>query len=125
MTDARARAISASSGGGPKAVAVAEDAVSKSLRSLFAVAENYPTLRAVESFTALQEQLDATEDKIEYARRYYNTAARDYNSSVQSFPGLLIAGPLKFHTVEFFQTPETDRDAPQVSFTSRPTSPAA
>ena len=80
----------------------AENALSGALRSLFAVAENYPQLRAVESFLQLQETLTATEDKIEYARRYYNTSARDYNIALQTFPRDLIAGPFGFKAVAFF-----------------------
>ena len=89
---------------------------SGALRSLFAVAENYPQLRAVESFLQLQETLTATEDKIEYARRYYNTSARDYNIALQTFPRNLIAGPFGFKAVAFFATDEEDRAVPQVSF---------
>ena len=83
---------------------------------LFAVAENYPQLRAVESFLQLQETLTATEDKIEYARRYYNTSARDYNIALQTFPRNLIAGPFGFKAVAFFAADEEDRAVPQVSF---------
>ena len=83
---------------------------------MFAVAENYPTLRAVESFVALQEQLTATEDKLEYARRYYNTSARDYNTAIQSFPGTLIAGSFHFTSVSFFEAEATARDVPEVDF---------
>ena len=86
VTNARAAAVAAGETGDPTKVAAAENALSGTLRSLFAVAENYPQLRAVESFLQLQETLTATEDKIEYARRYYNTSARDYNTALQSFP---------------------------------------
>lgn len=123
VTASRASAISAGASATPGAVASAEDGLSRSLRSLFAVAENYPALRAQEGFLALQEQLAATEDKLEYARRYYNGSARDYNTAVQSLPRSLLAGPLGFHTVEFFQTAEADRETPVVDFvnTARPT----
>ena len=80
------------------------------------MAENYPQLRAVESFKQLQETLTATEDKIEYARRYYNTSARDYNIALQSFPRNVIAGPFGFKAVAFFATDEEERAVPQVSF---------
>jgi LemA protein len=86
------------------------------LHSLFAVAENYPQLRAVESFLQLQETLTATEDKIEYARRYYNTSARDYNIALQTFPRNMIAGPFGFTAVAFFAADEEDRAVPEVSF---------
>ena len=116
VTQARANAVAAGATGDPDQIAPAENALSGALRSLFAVAENYPQLRAVESFMQLQETLTATEDKIEYARRYYNTSARDYNIALQTFPRNLIAGPFGFKAVAFFATDEEDRAVPQVSF---------
>jgi LemA protein len=116
VTKARADAVAAGATGDPAKVAPAEDALSGALRSLFAVAENYPQLRAVESFVQLQETLTATEDKIEYARRYYNTSARDYNIALQSFPRNLIAGSFGFTAVAFFATDEAERAVPEVSF---------
>ncbi len=119
VTQARASAISAGATGDPTQIAPAETALSGALRSLFAVAENYPQLRAVESFRQLQETLTATEDKIEYARRYYNTSARDYNIALQTFPRNLIAGPFGFKPVGFFAAGEDDRAVPQVNFSGR------
>jgi LemA protein len=116
VTEARAGAVSAGATGDPAKIGPAENALSGALRSLFAVAENYPQLRAVESFTQLQETLTATEDKLEYARRYYNTSARDYNVALQSFPRNVIAGPFGFKAVAFFAADEEDRAVPQVSF---------
>jgi LemA protein len=116
VTQARANAVSAGATGDPAKVGPAENQLSGALRSLFAVAENYPQLRAVESFLQLQETLTATEDKIEFARRYYNTSARDYNIALQSFPRNLIAGPLHFTAVAFFAADESDRAVPEVSF---------
>ncbi|HXW58838.1 MAG TPA: LemA family protein [Solirubrobacteraceae bacterium] len=116
VTQARANAITAGATGDPSQIAPAENALSGALRSLFAVAENYPQLRAVESFLQLQETLTSTEDKIEYARRYYNTSARDYNIALQSFPRNLIAGPFGFKGVAFFAVDEQDRAVPDVSF---------
>jgi LemA protein len=118
VTQARANAVTAGATGDPSQIAPAENALSGALRSLFAVAENYPQLRAVESFLQLQETLTATEDKVEYARRYYNTSARDYNIALQSFPRNLIAGPFGFKAVAFFGADEEDRAVPQVSFSS-------
>ena len=109
VTQARANAVTAGATGDPAKIAPAENALSGALRSLFAVAENYPQLRAVESFLQLQETLTATEDKIEYARRYYNTSARDYNIALQTFPRNLIAGPFGFKAVAFFGADEEDR----------------
>jgi LemA protein len=116
VTKARADAVSAGATGDPTKIAPAEDVLSGALRSLFAVAENYPQLRAVESFTQLQETLTATEDKIEYARRYYNTSARDYNIALQTFPRNLIAGMFHFTAVAFYAADDADRAVPQVSF---------
>jgi LemA protein len=116
VTQARANAVAAGTTGDPSQIAPAENALSGALRSLFAVAENYPQLRAVESFLQLQETLTATEDKIEYARRYYNTSARDYNIALQTFPRNVIAGPFGFRAVAFFATDEEERAVPQVSF---------
>jgi LemA protein len=118
VTQARANAVTAGATGDPSQIAPAENALSGALRSLFAVAENYPQLRAVESFVQLQETLTATEDKVEYARRYYNTSARDYNIALQSFPRNVIAGPFGFKAVAFFGADEEDRAVPQVSFSS-------
>jgi LemA protein len=118
VTNARAAAVAAGASGDPAKINAAENLLSQSLRSLFAVAENYPQLRAVESFIQLQEQLTTTEDKIEYARRYYNTSARDYNITLQTFPRNVLADTFGFKTVSFFETAETDREVPQVSFGS-------
>jgi len=116
VTQARANAVTAGATRDPAQIAPAENVLSGALRSLFAVAENYPQLRAVESFLQLQETLTATEDKIEYARRYYNTSARDYNIAIQSFPRNAIAGPFGFKAVAFFAADDADRAVPQVSF---------
>jgi LemA protein len=125
VTEARANAVSAGATGDPSKIAPAENALSGALRSLFAVAENYPQLRAVESFLQLQETLTATEDKIEFARRYYNTSARDYNIALQTFPRNLIAGPFHFTAVAFFAADEADRAVPQVSFAGTDAAAAA
>ena len=116
VTQARANAVAAGQTQDPSKIAPAENVLTGALRSLFAVAENYPQLRAVESFLQLQEPLTATEDKIEYARRYYNTSARDYNIALQTFPRNLIAGAFHFQAVAFFSVDEGDRAVPEVSF---------
>jgi LemA protein len=116
VTKARADAVSAGATGDPAKIAPAENVLSGALRSLFAVAENYPQLRAVESFTQLQETLTATEDKIEFARRYYNTSARDFDTALQTFPRNLIAGMFNFKAVAFFGADDADRAVPQVTF---------
>lgn len=118
VTQARANAIRAGSTGDPTKIASAENALSGALRSLFAVAENYPQLRAVESFLQLQETLTSTEDKIEYARRYYNTSVRDYNIGLQTFPRRLIAGLFNFKPAAFFAAQDEDRAVPALSLSS-------
>jgi LemA protein len=123
VTEARAGAVRAGETGDPAKIGQAENALTQTLRSLFAVAENYPQLRAVESFLQLQEQLTATEDKLEYARRYYNTSARDYNIALQTFPRNLLAATFGFHAVSFFETDEAEREVPEVSFTAPPGAP--
>jgi len=125
VTTARANAVAAGATGDPAQIGPAENVLSGALRSLFAVAENYPQLRAVESFLQLQEQLTATEDKLEYARRFYNTSGRDYNIALQSFPRNLLASSFGFHAVAFFQTDEAEREVPEVSFTGPPNGPAS
>ncbi|HMF89380.1 MAG TPA: LemA family protein [Candidatus Angelobacter sp.] len=97
--------------------AVAENQLSGALKSLFAVAENYPELRASEQFTGLQSSLNSIEDNIQNARRYYNAVIRDYNTRVQSFPVNIIAGMFGFQTRQFFEveSPE-DRQNVQVKF---------
>lgn len=120
VTAARAAAVSAGATGDAAKIAVAENALSGALRSLFAVAESYPQLRAVESFLQLQEQLTATEDKLEYARRYYNTSARDYNIARQTFPRNLVAAAFHFAPVGFFQAEEEAQVVPEVHFTGPP-----
>jgi LemA protein len=122
VTAARSGAVSAGATGDPAAVGQAENALSQSLRSLFAVAEAYPDLKAVNSFLQLQEELTATEDKIEFARRYYNSSVRDFNIAIQTFPRNLVASSLGYHALAFFQADETDRALPDVSF-SAPTAP--
>ena len=121
VTNARAAAVSAGASGDPAKVASAENALTGTLRSLFAVAENYPQLQAVQTFSQLQEELTATEDKIEFARRYYNASARDYNTAIQTFPRNVIAGIGGFKAVEFFEADATDRAVPQVDFGSSDT----
>jgi len=120
VTNARAAAVAAGATGDPTKIGAAENMLSQSLRSLFAVSENYPDLKAISAFTNLQENLTATEDKIEFSRRFYNGNVRDYNIKLQSFPTVLVAGPLGFKPFGFFQADDGDRAAPQVSFGNVP-----
>lgn len=120
VTQARANAVAAGATGDPTKIAQAENMLSQSLRSLFAVSENYPDLKAISAFTNLQETLTATEDKIEFSRRFYNGNVRDYNISLQRFPTVLVAGMLGFKPFAFFSTDEGDRATPVVSFNQGP-----
>jgi LemA protein len=118
VTNARAAAVSAGATGDPAKMAGAEGVLTQSLRSLFAVAENYPDLKAIAAFTNLQETLTATEDKVEFSRRFYNTNARDYNIALQRFPATLVAGPFGFKAFAFFEAAAGDREVPAVDFGS-------
>ncbi len=82
--------------------AKAENALTNTLKSLFAVAENYPELKATQNFSQLQDELSDTENKIQSARRFYNGNARDFNTKIQTFPNSLIAGMFKFEKRDFF-----------------------
>lgn len=113
VTEARTRAVSAS---GPSARALAEGKLTQALQSLFAVAENYPQLRAVESFTQLQSQISEIEDQIQYARRFYNAVARDLNTRIAQFPTNLVAGLFSFQRREFFEAEGGERESPLVDF---------
>ena len=120
VTNARAGAVAAGATGDPAKIGAAENMLTQSLRSLFAVTENYPDLKAISAFTNLQEQLTATEDKIEFSRRFYNGNVRDYNIKLQTLPTSLFAGALGFKAFGFFQTDESDRAVPQVNFGNMP-----
>lgn len=100
VTNARAQALSAK---GVKETAEAENQFEGALKSLFAVAENYPQLRASENFQQLQQELVDTEDKIQAARRFYNGAARDLNIKATIFPNNMVAGMMGFKEREFFE----------------------
>lgn len=101
VTEARAKALNAQ---GVKETAAAENEFEGALKSLFAVAENYPQLRATENFQQLQAELVDTEDKIQAARRFYNGGVRDLNTKIQVFPNNVFAGMLGFTSREFFET---------------------
>ena len=117
VTQARAGAIAAGAQG-PQQRAAAEDMLTGALRSLFAVAEAYPQLQAVQEFKDLSENLRDTEDKIQFARRFYNGQVRDYNTALQTFPTVLLAGAMGFTASEYFEVESpTDREVPKVSFT--------
>ena len=117
VTQARAGAIAAGAQG-PQQRAAAEDMLTGALRSLFAVAEAYPQLQAVQEFKDLSENLRDTEDKIQFARRFYNSQVRDYNTALQTFPTVVLAGAMGFTSSEYFEVEApSDREVPKVSFT--------
>jgi LemA protein len=100
----------------PADKAGAENQLTGALKSLFAVAENYPQLKASEEFTQLQTSLSQTEDTIQNSRRYYNAVVRDLNTKIQSFPNNLIAGMFGFQQRQFFEVAEADREPVAVKF---------
>ena len=116
VTEARAMAINART---PAEQSESENFLQQSLKSLFAVAEAYPDLKADANFRQLQSQFFELEDDIESARRYYNAVTRDYNSAIEVFPSVLIASMFKFGAAEFFEleTPGEERKPPKVDFT--------
>lgn len=102
VTEARANVLNATTQG-PAATAKAENQFEVALKSLFAVSEAYPALRASENFQQLQAELVDTEDKIQASRRFYNGGVRDLNTKIQQFPVNLVAGPFGFSNKEFFE----------------------
>ncbi len=116
VTQARANAISAGQGGSPHQQAEAENALSGALRSLFAVAEAYPDLKANQNFLNLQEELTSTEDRIAYARQFYNDSVLRYNNGIATFPRNMIAGMFNFTKREYFDADAEDQALPKVQF---------
>jgi LemA protein len=108
VTKARSNAINAQ---GVKEQAQAENAFQQTLRSLFAVSENYPQLKADQNFRALQDELVDTEDKIQASRRFYNGSARDLNIKIRTFPTIIFANMLGFKEREFFEVDENEAAA--------------
>jgi LemA protein len=113
VVEARSRAMSAQ---GPASRAEAENMLTGALKSLFALAEAYPQLRAAENFGQLQQQLAGIEDAIQNARRYYNAVVRDLNTKIQQFPSNLVARTFGFREREFFEIDDGERAVPRVSF---------
>ncbi|MCL4387512.1 MAG: LemA family protein [Patescibacteria group bacterium] len=113
VTKARASLMSAES---LKEKADANNQLSNTLKSLFAVAENYPELKASQNFLELQEELTDTENKISYARQFYNSNVLAYNSKIKSFPIVLLANSLGFKEQEFFEAEEGEKQPVKVSF---------
>jgi LemA protein len=125
----RARAMLEQAGSAGQA-AQADNMLTGALRSLFAVAENYPQLKANENFLSLQSELSDIEEKIAFARQFYNRNVMDFNQRIEVFPNVLIAHSFNFAPFEFFEAEETAREDVRVSFTppassAPPTPPAS
>lgn len=113
VTQARSAAMNAS---GIQNKAAAENMLSNTLKSLFAVSESYPDLKASTNFLELQRELSDTENKIQAARRFYNTNVRDLNIKIESFPTNVIAGAFGFKTMELFEAQGAEKEAVSVKF---------
>lgn len=113
VTEARTRLMGAQ---GAHEAAEADNQLTGALKSLFAVAEAYPDLKANQNFLELQHELSDVESKIAYARQFYNTNVRDLNTKVQTFPNVLIARQFGFHEEEYYETEEESRADVHVSF---------
>jgi LemA protein len=116
VTNARAAAVAAGAQG-PAAQAQAENALTGTLRSLFAVVENYPELKANQNVLELQEQLTTTENQIAFSRQHYNATVLDFNNAIQTFPAVLVAGILGFAKREFFDAEPEAAEVPKVDLT--------
>ena len=111
VTKARSEAMQAQ---GPADSAKAENVLSGALKSLFAVAENYPDLKANQNVSQLQEELTSTENKIAFARQLYNDVVMDFNNRVQTFPSNMVAGTFGFRAREYFEAPEEEKEPVKV-----------
>ena len=120
----RARAM-LQQAGSPAQAAEANNMLTQTLRSLFAVAENYPDLKANQNFLELQQELSDIEEKIAYARQFYNTNVLSYNTKTATFPSLIFANMFGFKPEEFFEAEEEARQDVKVSFAAPPTAPPA
>ena len=113
VTNARAAAVAAGAQG-PAQQAAAENALTSTLRSLFAVVENYPELKANQNVLELQEQLTTTENQISFSRQHYNASVLEYNNSIQVFPNSLLAGMFGFTKRDFFEAEPEAANVPNV-----------
>lgn len=113
VTKARSNVMSASS---IEETSAADNQLTGALKTLFAVAENYPDLKANSNFQQLQTELSETEDKISYARQFYNDVVLKYNNACQKFPSNIMARLFGFKEEEFFKAPESEREVPEVKF---------
>ncbi|OGF24646.1 MAG: hypothetical protein A2V63_03320 [Candidatus Eisenbacteria bacterium RBG_19FT_COMBO_70_11] len=117
VVEARGRAMGAAGGGGPREAGQAENFLTSQLRSLFALAEAYPDLKANQNFQELQRSLEALETEIQSARRYYNAVVRDFNTKIQSVPDVLVARMFGFKERDYFElTDPAEGQVPKVQF---------
>jgi LemA protein len=117
VVEARNQGINAQ---GPQEQAQAENVLTGALKSLFALSEAYPDLKANQNFSQLQEELTATEGKVAYARQFYNDTVQRYNTKIQTFPAVLVAGAVHATPREYFEADEQSREAVRVSFDTPP-----
>jgi LemA protein len=115
VTAARTKAVAAQ-GAGPATRAEAEAGLTNALRGLTVAVEAYPQLQASGGFRDLQAQLASIEDAVQNARRYYNAVVRDFNTAISTVPSNLVAGPLGYKELEFFEASSGDRELPKVAF---------
>jgi LemA protein len=117
VIEARSAAVSAQSAGPANAgaAAAAENMLTGALRQLFALVENYPDLKANQNVLELQEQLTTTENQIGFSRQHYNSSVREYNTAIQTFPNVLLAGIFGFRDRDYFQIEEADAAVPVVN----------
>ncbi len=118
----RARSMLQQAGTAPDA-AQANNFLTQTLRSLFAVSERYPDLKANQNFLDLQNELSDIEEKIAFARQFYNRNVMSYNTRIQTFPNVVMAGMFGFERFEFFEVEEEARAVPEVSFSRPPAEP--
>lgn len=116
VTEARTKAIQAAQSGDPKGMAAAENVLSGALKSVFAVAEQYPDLKANQNFLHLQQELVDAEDKIQAARRFYNQNAQLFKTRVEQFPSNMIASMFGFSAEKFIEIEAGESAVPQVKF---------
>jgi LemA protein len=122
VVEARGAAVTASQAGpaGAAQQAQAENFLTGALRQLFALVENYPDLKANQNVLQLQEELTTTENQIGFSRQHYNSVVRDFNTSIQTFPSVLIAGTFGFRARDYFQIEEADAVVPTVNLRNEP-----
>ena len=122
VIEARGAAVSAQQAGSAGAAqsAQAENFLTGALRQLFALVENYPDLKANQNVLQLQEELTTTENQIGFARQHYNSTVRDFNTSIQTFPSVIIAGMFGFKGRDYFQIEEADAVVPTVNLRNEP-----